>query len=137
SAPAVSFKKSRRFISMVRSPSQDILRLPESTTSRTFAVATRFCYRHRVLRARDAQRGPGKAVENRRDPVTVIGDETRGEPLAARPGRRGEKDDPRARRPVPGAHQPTGLRGRTRSMASSAYVPGGPRSGKSPLAVPA
>jgi len=26
---------------------------------------------------RDAHEGPGKAVRNRRDPVTVIGDETR------------------------------------------------------------
>src|SRR6266513_2150979 len=35
------------------------------------------CYRHRVARAPGAPSGPGKAVESRRDPVTVIGDETR------------------------------------------------------------
>src|SRR3989454_11751883 len=114
---------------MVRSSSQDVLRLPESTTSRTFAVATRFCYRHRVVRAWDAQRGPGKAVENRRDPVTVIGDETRGEPLAARPGRRGEEDDPSARRPVRARTSTPGFEGGPgawpqRSSSSGARAPG-------------
>jgi len=38
----------------------------------------------------DGVRAPGKAVRIRRDPVTVIGDETHGKPLACSPGRRGE-----------------------------------------------
>src|SRR5438309_6098908 len=41
------------------------------------AAPTGPCYRSGVVRARAPTRAPGKAVRIRRDPVTVIGDETR------------------------------------------------------------
>src|SRR2546423_9045445 len=41
------------------------------------AAATGPCYRSGVVRAGAPTRAPGKAVRIRRDPVTVIGDETR------------------------------------------------------------
>src|SRR5437773_8968261 len=50
--------------------------LPTAALSRV-AGPRAFCYRLRVVGAQGARKSPGKAVRNRRDPVTVIGDETR------------------------------------------------------------
>src|SRR5439155_708332 len=84
---------------------------------------------------RDAPKGPGKAVEGRRDPVTVIGDETRRRATGREAGKARGVGRSESQETCPGAHQYTGLRGRTRSMASSLFILGGARSGKSRFAV--
>src|SRR5213080_5438471 len=48
-----------------------------SVKSVRLATPCRLWYRSGVVRARAPTRAPGKAVRIRRDPVTVIGDETR------------------------------------------------------------
>src|SRR3989475_10087661 len=48
-----------------------------SVKSVRLATLCRLWYRSGVVRARAPTRAPGKAVRIRRDPVTVIGDETR------------------------------------------------------------
>src|SRR5438105_6694993 len=50
---------------------------PRHSARAGLAAPTGPCYRSGVVRARAPTRAPGKAVRIRRDPVTVIGDETR------------------------------------------------------------
>ena len=93
-----------------------------------------FCYRARVVGARDALRGAGKAVRIRRDPVTVIGDETRGGHWSE--GREGAGSRT-IREPgdLPGRSPHRSSREGREVMVSSLFVLGGARSGKSRFAV--
>src|SRR3989441_12946092 len=93
------------------------MRMPiQQTWVKSVRLATpcRLWYRSGVVRARAPTRAPGKAVRIRRDPVTVIGDETRESHW--RESREGAGSRT-IREPgdLPGRVPPsTGLRGRTR-----------------------
>src|SRR3990172_5277737 len=73
------------------------------TARRPVDPSRRVCYGFgvNVVRAARRVRAPGKAVRIRRDPVTVIGDETHGRatgPFGSGPGRRGEEGDRKSTR---------------------------------------
>src|SRR2546427_2774303 len=64
-------------VTSVHDPSLPLARSLYHAALSRVAGPRAFCYRLRVVGAQGARKSPGKAVRNRRDPVTVIGDETR------------------------------------------------------------
>src|SRR2546430_166220 len=104
--------------------------------SGSVAKRVRICYRHRQFAPRGAQKGPGKAVQGRRDPVTVIGDETRERATGREAGKARGVGRSESQETCPGAHQNTRSGGGPRECSPLSLPRGGRAQRKAPFPRP-